>query len=562
MSASESRWIRRARRIAVGLSVLAAAWILFAEVTLLRPPRNLPAATRHTLQVDARGIRHYGPSYLRRHGGVWELGLYGSPVDLGDAHARLISDVMFRVEAEMMKLFARFVPSAALRSFITTLERAQHWRLDRNFPHDRLFEMAAEARALAEHDPYADFLPTYHRVLTLHALYDISLSFEHSPLLGCTALFASGAHTRDGHTYVGRNFDMEIDPVFDTEKTVVLYHPRGGIPFASVAWPGLTGVVTGMNREGIFVAVHGGRASHPSTRGVPVPTTVRTVLEHAHTLDEAIALVRRDAPMVSHLLFIVDGDRGQGVVIERAPDRPVFVRPLGSIGGVSNHYEAPWLASDPHNLAVRDHTSTLARQDRVDELATENDGRFDPARMLAVLRDRRGPGDASEPLGHRGTLDAWIATHSVIADATARVLWVSAGPHTLGQYERFDLTRLLSDEYQPGDDVDTGVLPADPAFQNGLYARWTRARVDVDAASVRFGRHDARGALVLLERAEARIAPERDMDAMSLRARVLTALGRRTDAAEAWRAYLGNSPASPSEARAATAALRAVGGRP
>ncbi|MEI8259340.1 MAG: C45 family peptidase, partial [Deltaproteobacteria bacterium] len=320
MTAPEPRWIRRLRRSAVALSVMAALWIVFAEVTLLRPPRDLPAATPHTLVIDALGTRHFGSSYFRRHGGVWEMGLYGTPVDLGDAHARLISDVMFRVEGEMMKLFARFVPSAALRSFITTLVRAQHWHLDRNFPRERLYEIAAEARALAEHDPYADFLPTYHRVLTLHALYDISLSFEHSPMLGCTALFASGAHTTDGHTYIGRNFDMEIDPVFDTDKTVVLYHPRGGIPFASVAWPGLTGVVTGMNRAGIFVAVHGGRAGSATTRGVPVPTTVRTVLEHAHTLDEAIAIVRADTAMVSHILFVVDGDRGQGVVIERAPD--------------------------------------------------------------------------------------------------------------------------------------------------------------------------------------------------------------------------------------------------
>ena len=133
----------------------------------------------------------------------------------------------------------------------------------------------------------------------------------------CTALFAAGEHTTDGHTYVGRNFDMEIDPVFDTEKVVMLFHPRGGIPFASVAWPGMTGVVTGMNRAGIFVAVHGGRASSPSTHGVPVPTTVRTVLERAHSLDDAIAIIRSDEPMVSHILFVVDGDRATARVYTR-----------------------------------------------------------------------------------------------------------------------------------------------------------------------------------------------------------------------------------------------------
>ena len=559
---TRSKWLRRTRRAAIVVSTLAVAWIVFAEVTLLRPPRDLPPAPPHSLVRDTDGTRHFGRSYMRRHGGVWEMALYGDPVELGDAHAHLIRDVMFHVEGEMMKLFAYYVPSAALRSFITTLVRAQHWHLDRNYPHDRLFEMAAEARALAENDPFADFLPTYHRVLTLHALYDISLSFEHSPLIGCTALFASGEHTADGHTYVGRNFDMEIDPVFDTDKTVVLFHPRNGIPFASVAWPGLTGVVTGMNREGIFVAVHGGRASSASTHGVPVPTTVRTVLEHAHTLDEAVALVRADAPMVSHILIVVDGDRGEGVAIERAPDREPFVRPLGSMGGISNHYAAPYLASDPKNLSVRDHTSSIARQHRVDELLAANDHRFDPSVMLGVLRDRRGASDHEEPLGHRGTMDAWIATHSVVADATDRVLWVSAGPHTLGRYERFDLRAMLSDEYRPGNDVDTGVLPADPSFQNGLYQRWVAARGEIERAESRVGHHDPRTALTLLDAADARIAPEHDMDSLRIRARALTDLHQRDAAIGAWRTYLQADPPSPAEARAARDALHELGAVP
>ena len=284
---------RRARRLAWWVFGLCVAWMVFAEVTLLRPPRDLAAAPVHTLTTDALGTRHYGHSYFRRHGGVWELGLSGGPIELGDAHAHLIRDVMFGVEAHMMALYAQYVPSAPLRAFITTLVRATHMHMDQNYPLPRRLEMAAEARALAPGDPYADFLPTYHRVVTLHALYDISLSFEHSPLIGCSALFAAGNHTLDGHTYVGRNFDMEIDPVFDTQKVVMLYRPAGGIPFASVAWPGMTGVVTGLNAAGIFVAIHGARASQPSiVQGVPVPTTARMIMEHAHTLEEAIAILR------------------------------------------------------------------------------------------------------------------------------------------------------------------------------------------------------------------------------------------------------------------------------
>ena len=227
--------------------------------------------------------------------------------------------------------------------------------------------------------------------------------------------------------------------------------------------------------------------------------------------------------MVSHMLIVVDGDHGTGAVIERAPEREPYVHMLGNMAGISNHYTSPVLAADPKNQSVREHTSTLAREERLQELVHEFDGRFDPLVMQQVLRDRRGPGDVTEPLGHRGTLDAWIATHSVVADATARVLWVSDSPHALGRYERFDLRRLLADDYQPSDDVDGAVLPPDAALSNGAsILRWLSARALIDVATVRLGHHDAAGALAAVDRALEEL-PERDMDALRVRARALSA---------------------------------------
>jgi isopenicillin-N N-acyltransferase like protein len=557
-TSTERPLFRRLRRMAWTLAFLSALWISYAEITLLRPPRDLPPAPTHSRTEQPDGTLRYGRSYLRRHGGVWEMGLVGDPVELGHAHATLAREIMFRVEGRMLALFSHYVPSAALRTFISTLVRGTHRTLDRNFPTERLHEIAAEARAFAPYDPFETFMPTYHRVVTLHALYDISLSFEHSPLIGCSALFASGTHSRDGHTYVGRNFDMEIEPAFDIDKMVLLFRPRGRIPFASVAWPGLTGVVTGMNMEGIFVAVHGGRASEASPHGVPVPTTLRTIMERAHTLDEAIEIARHDPPMVSHILIVVDGDRGIGAALERAPNRPLAIRPLGNMGGVSNHYTDATLAADPKNQTVRRNTSTLARQTRLDELTAENDGRFDPETMLAVLRDRRGPANSSVPLGHRGTMDAWIATHSVIADATDRVLWVSSAPHTLGAYERFDLRELLADEYTPETAVQSRVLPPDPALSNGLYSRWEQARALIEQASTQLDRKEPAGALERIERALSQL-PEGDMDALRIRAQALTALSRRTEAVQAWQNVLRAHPSSPAEIEQARSALQSLG---
>jgi hypothetical protein len=140
-------------------------------------------------------------------------------------------------------------------------------------------------------------------------------------------------------------------------------------------------------------------------------------------------------------------------------------------------------------------------------------------------------------------------------------LWVSDGPHTLGRYERFDLRRLLTDEYQPGDDVDPSVLPEDPALDDGLYTRWTSARALIDQATSRLGHHDPSGALDRVDRA-LRSLPEGDMDALRIRARALTALDRRADAIAAWQRFLAASPASPAEVGEARNALTTLGAPP
>jgi hypothetical protein len=141
---------------------------------------------------------------------------------------------------------------------------------------------------------------------------------------------------------------------------------------------------------------------------------------------------------------------------------------------LTNHFEGP-LAGDPRNRRVEAETSTHARRRRLDErLANLPDGAPVEA-VLDVMRDRHGPGNAPLPLGDRRAIDALIATHAVVMDATARVLWVSEGPHLVGRFVRFDLGRMLDPAFDPArDTTDPEALPADPLLTNGGYAAWVR----------------------------------------------------------------------------------------
>jgi hypothetical protein len=461
------RWLRRLT-IAVVVAT-AAAW-LFDRVTRIAPPPLAPPGVED-VSFDAQGVAHVGASSLERRNALWVLHVQGNAEQLGYRHARLSAPIMAAGDFRMLDLFATFVPSAALRTLLAGLVRARYRDVDRGFPPERRAEIFGEAVGYGDHGPA--FLTPYHRLVFLHALYDIALAFERSPLLGCTAFAAGGEATRGGatpgHTIVGRNFDLDVDPWFDVDKAVQIYQPDGRIPFASIAWPGMTGVVTGMNASGIWVSVNGARAGAPDAAGVPVVFTTRAILEEAHTLDEAIAIATRDAPMTSHMVLLADGASGESAVVERAPGRAAAVR-RAFVTVLSNHYATPGFADDPKDAYVRAHTSTLAREARMRELVTRAGDRIDPALAVAMLRDRQGTDDAALPLGNRNAIDALIATHSVVADLTAGVLWISEGPHTLGTYRRIDLRARLAGP-APRDEGG-GDLPADALLTDGGYDRF------------------------------------------------------------------------------------------
>src|SRR5262249_27358946 len=147
-------------------------------------------------------------------------------------------DEMAEDEGVLYGEFSHYVPIVPLRWLIMDISRLEFRHVDQGMPDMRHREIAAQARAFSP-DPFADFLPPYHRFVFLQSLYDIALSFEHSPLLGCSSFALTGGAFEGGGAVLARNFDFEAGPIFDRGKAVFLVREAGRIPYASVAWPGL-----------------------------------------------------------------------------------------------------------------------------------------------------------------------------------------------------------------------------------------------------------------------------------------------------------------------------------
>jgi len=455
-------------RVAFGAALVLGAHEAVTLATAITPPALSVTATPKT--TDNGAIRHLWSSYARSRGGVREVYLEGSPEEMGTEQARLNYDLMVDNERSLWGDFSHYVPFWPARALIMDLSRVKYRHVDQGFPEPRRREVAAQARAFAP-DPFTGELPTYQRMVFLHSLYDIALSFEHSPLIGCSTFLLGPGATRDGHTVLARAFDFEAGDVFDRSKAVFFVRGNGAIPFASVSWPGLVGVMSGMNAEGVAVVVHGGRAKEPAASGEPVVFMLREVLERAHDTSEAIAVLKSQSVMVSHLVIVADA-RGHFAVVERAPGAEAFARESFADPdrvGVTNHFEGP-LADDPKNIAVKQSTSSVARRERLDEmLAQVGPHEGDVPRAVAMLRDHQCSHGETCAIGDRRTIDALIATHGIVADTTDRVLWVSAGPHLSGHFTRFDLKTIFAEGHAAETDLDVQTIPDDPILHDGRY---------------------------------------------------------------------------------------------
>ncbi|HEY6722561.1 MAG TPA: C45 family peptidase [Polyangiaceae bacterium] len=423
--------------------------------------------TEQALVQAADGGRSFGSARLTRRGAIWEARLSGTPAEIGFSHAHLMQQQMIQNERVLLDHFERVVPSVVLRAALLDLALLRYGNVSRGMSPARLEELAAMARGFSP-DPFAGFFATFQRFVYLNALYDIALSFEHSPLIGCTSFVLPAADASAGAgALLARNFDFEVDPIFDRDKAVFLVRETGKIPFASVAWPGLVGVMSGMNQAGVAVVVHGARAAEPSADGEPVVHALRRVLSEADSTERALSVLAERGVMVSHLVILVDAS-GDGAVVERAPGHPDHVRRLEGRASVTNHFEGP-LEDDAKNLRVRQETSTLARRARADELLAALPASVTVADAVQLLRDRAGARGQPLALGDRNAIDALIATHGVVMDTGKRQLWVSEGPHLLGRFVLFDMNTLWS--AAPPKPEEIVAIPADPALQSAEVRR-------------------------------------------------------------------------------------------
>lgn len=373
---------------------------------------------------------------------LWELYIRGNPLQLGYNNGALTQGLMQKQEDVFFSKVEGFVPSKfkqdLLRGFLKWYNRKMYLNIREDYQ--------AELYGLSRYssDKYNFIAPKFLRSMYLHGAHDIGHAMQDLMMVGCTSLAVWNENTEDGDLLIGRNFDFYVGDDFAKNKLIEFVEPEGGIPYLSVSWPGMIGVVSGMNREGLTVTINAGKSKIPLTAKTPISLVTREILQYAKNIDEAIAIAKKRKVFVSESILVGSANDKNAVIIEVSPDNFGVYR-VENINKVfcTNHFQSEAYRNDKRNQKHILESHSEYRYEKLQELLQENK-KLNPEKMAAILRDKSGLKGASIGYGNEKAINQLLAHHAVIFSPQKRLAWVSANPYQLGEFVCYDLNEIFS----------------------------------------------------------------------------------------------------------------------
>lgn len=244
-----------------------------ARITWHLPLVLLILAACLTLAVKWNWLSSSPPRVIHLRGTHFEIGL---------AHGRALS-------TEIHTLFDQYVIGGLVEiegADLDLVATARHY--ERFTPRQYIEEMQGIAAGSGM---------LYERVLVMNTFVDAVLGTRPE---ACSAF---AIRTRNG-LLVGRNLDWTNFGVAHRHVVVFILEPIDGHRVLSVGWPGMTGVVTGMNDAGLTATLNMAFAGDLESDTTPFLIRVRDILENETTIGGATrALTRQPRSFAANVLL-------------------------------------------------------------------------------------------------------------------------------------------------------------------------------------------------------------------------------------------------------------------
>ena len=415
--------------------------IIMTKVSHADTTTMVPA---EVLYNDTLDLRYYDGNFLRHsESGLWELFVKGDAFQRGEAIGKLSSDLLLYQEKVFVDQIREIVPSDSylkfLRFFIVLFNR----HLGENVLEEYRDEIYGISLSCTHE---YDFIGTpYERQLNYHSAHDLGHAMQDYMLVGCSSFATWGTQSADSSLLIGRNFDFYVGDAFAENKQVAFYVPEQGYRFASVGWPGMIGVLSGMNETGLTVTINAAKSAVPTGSATPISILTREILQYAATIDEAFAIAKKRETFVSESILIGSAKDGKAAIIEKSPEKTVlFTGKEANRLICTNHYQSEEFSKDERNMENIRTSDSPYRFARLTELINE-DLPIDVSKAASILRDHKGLQNTDLGLANEMAINQFIAHHSVIFQPEKRLMWVSTSPWQCGKYVAYDLNKIFKD---------------------------------------------------------------------------------------------------------------------
>lgn len=286
------------------------------------------------LSVNAEEPRTFSLGNHRRgslayHRSVPVLTLRGTPEEMGEQQAALLKDVV-----KPMLKYPREVVRRHGLNHLWPLVSGMGTSLMMNAPERFQIELTTIAKRGG---------------FDINAMRVGNTMLELRRMGGCAALLVNDKRTSTDGPLFARNFDFPAFGVLHKYSLVTVYRPKGKFAFVSVGFPGLVGVISGMNEHGLTVATLDVMSSNDKSPmfqplGVPMAFTFRRILEECKTTVEAEKVLRE----VTHTTWmnLAVGDPNTNRVFELTPATVNVRQPEKDLLSCTNHFRTEGLTTN------------------------------------------------------------------------------------------------------------------------------------------------------------------------------------------------------------------------
>lgn len=414
---------------------------LYCTADFLQPDVNVDLNQYElTINTDSLRICEDATMLLNRYG-LWETKISGSPIERGATYGVLSKELLKYQEDVFVKQIHKIVSSEwwveCLHKLIIIFDR----NMAKHIPEEYREEIYA--MSLSCTDEYNSYGLPYVRQLNYHAAHDIGHTMQKYMLVGCSSFAVWGDESETKELLIGRNFDFYVGDDFAKNKVVLFVEPTSGYRFASISWPGMMGVLSGMNEKGLTVTINASNGAIPISSAMPISLLARQILQYASTIEEAYCIAQQFDTFVSESLLIGSAIDGYAAIIEKTPDKIALYKSSTSRIICTNHYQSEIFCSDEYNRENIATSDSPYRYSRLSELMTQHSP-ICPGDAVDILRDRYGIGNIDIGLSNEKSINQFIAHHSVVFQPQELRFWVSSAPWQLGEYVCYDLDDVFA----------------------------------------------------------------------------------------------------------------------